>query len=216
MSAGGYHHPLVERAGYHIDRVRAWTRRATLPGLLVRVAVWVTGAAALLLATPPGLQPIGLAVVVCVLALPAAAAPGGVWVAVLELIAIAVTAAASTGDSYPLWRILLVACVLYAHHSAAALGAQLRTDAVIPPAVLRGWATRTGLVLLCAVPLGFAVAVLAGQAPAGPATVYLALGAVAAVAVTIILVRQAHRQRGRSAASVVRGRGNPSGPASPQ
>jgi hypothetical protein len=177
------HSPLVERAIYHLARARAWARRATRLGLAVRGTVWLTGTAALLLAAPPSMRTVALLPVAVLVALPAAAGPGSGWVTLVELIAIVGVAAAP--DS--VWRILSLAAVLYLHHTAAALGAALRTDAVIPRPVLRRWAERAGVVLAVSLPVGLGIAVLAGQAPAGPATGYLALGLAAAVALALLL-----------------------------
>jgi hypothetical protein len=191
-----YRHPLVERIEYHIARAVAWARRATLPGIAVRATVWLAGIVAVVLAAPPAMAPLALAPAAAVLALPAAAKPGSGWVSLVELLAIGAAAAVALDDSYsfPLWRILLLAAVLYTHHTAAALGAQLRTDAVIPAAVLRRWAVRAGLVLGVSLPVGLAVAVFADQAPdggvAGAATAYIAVGTAAAVGLTLLLVRR--------------------------
>jgi hypothetical protein len=178
-----HHSPLVERGIYHLARARAWARRATRLGLAVRAAVWLTGTGALLLAAPPSMRTVALLPVAAVVALPAAAGPGSGWVTMVELIAIVGVAVAP--DS--LWRILLLAGVLYLHHTAAALGAQLRTDAVIPRPVLRRWAERAGVVLAGALPLGLGIAVVSGQAQGGPATGYLALGLAAAVVLALLL-----------------------------
>lgn len=182
------HYPPVERAGYHLARARAWARRATLPGLSVRTVVWLAGSAALLAALPAGQwRGPALPVVVAFAVLPAAA-PGSGWVAVLELVAIgavAVRAATPVADlSLP--AVLVAGALLYGHHIAAALAAQLRTDVVVPVPVLRHWALRAGLVAAGSVLVGMVVAVVAGSAAAGPDTGYLAVGAAAAVAVVAL------------------------------
>jgi hypothetical protein len=188
----GIRSPLVERVFYLLARARAWARRATVSGLAVRAVIWLTGAGALLLAAPPSVRPAALVVLAALVALPAAAAPGSGWVSLVELIAIG--AAVAVFES--LWRVLLLAGVLYAHHSAAALGAQLRTDVVVPWPVLWHWAGRAGLVLAGSLPAGLGIAVLAGQAPAGTATGYVALGVVAAVGLTLLLAAPHHATRG--------------------
>jgi hypothetical protein len=135
--------------------------------------------------------------VVALLAVLPALSPGGSWVTVLQLVAIgtvAVRAAAPPADP-PVPVLLLLGAVLYGHHTAAALGAQLRTDTVVPVAVVRHWAGRAGLVVLASAGLSLGIVAVAGRAPAGPDTGYLAAGAVAAVAlvaaVSWLLLRRA-------------------------
>jgi hypothetical protein len=207
MTAPTLRHPLVERILHHRDRVRAWARRATALGLAVRGIVWLTGVAGLLLAMP--WRPAIMVPIACLLALPAAAAPSGWFVWLVELLAIGAVAAA---DGYP-WRLAPLAGLLYLHHTAAALAAQLRTDAAFPAAVLGRWAGRAGLVLAGSVAVGLAAAALANQAPVWSATGYLGLGVAAAVVVTAVLARRASQSvaapaRNNSSAPV----GTPNGP----
>jgi hypothetical protein len=193
---GGYHHPLVERVGYHLARIRAWARRVTAPGLSVRMVIWLSGSAALVLAPPAALRLAAVALIAAALAVLPAGFPHTSVVALVELLAIGAVAVSVAADQLPLWMVLVIGGLLYLHHTAAALGAQLRTDAVIPPAVLRYWARRTGLVLANSLLLMLGIVVLAGQAPAGWATGYLALGAAAAVAITAHLASSGWRRHG--------------------
>jgi hypothetical protein len=187
MNGRGYRHPFVERIGYHLARLRAWGRRVTPTGLLVRVVVWLAGAAALILATP--LPPAMVAPVAVLVALLPAGFPRSGVVSLVELLAVGVFVI-----DPDLWPALALAGLLYVHHTAAALGAQLRTDTVIPAAVLWHWARRAGLVLAGASLVSLGIAVVARGAPEGRPTAYLALGAVATVAVTGYLARTAlHR-----------------------
>jgi len=115
-------------------------------------------------------------------------APRTGWVALLELAAVAAVAAAVAGEAtVPLPALVALGTLLYLHHTAAALGAQLRTDAVVPAAVSRHWAGRAGLVVAVSAPVTLAIAAFTGSAPDWPATGYLALGVLAALAVTAAL-----------------------------
>jgi hypothetical protein len=189
MNGGGYRHPLVERIGYHLARVRAWARRVTPIGLSVRVVIWLAGAAALILASP--LPPAATAPVAVLVALLPAGFPHTRVVSLVELLAIVAFAA-----DPELWTALVLAGLLYLHHTAAALGAQLRTDTVIPAAVLRHWARRAGLVLAGSAVVSLAIVALASGPPAGWGTAYVALGAAAAAAITGYLAWTALRQAG--------------------
>ena len=180
----GRHYPPVERAVYHLARARAWARRATPTGLSIRAVVWLAGMACLLLAAP-GSGWLGPALpAAAVLALLAAAYPNGGWVAAVQLAAVAAVAIRlATPLADPAWpAVLLLGAVLYTHHTAAALGAQLRTDAVVPVAVLRHWAGRAGALIAGSLLLGLVVVAVAGRAEPGADTGYLALGVVATVA----------------------------------
>jgi hypothetical protein len=208
MTAPTLRHPLVERILHHRDRVRAWARRATALGLAVRGMVWLAGAAGLVLATP--WRPAITVPIACLLALPAAAAPNGWFVWLVDLLAIGAVAAV---DAYPLWRLAPLAALLYLHHTAAALAAQVRTDAAVPAAVLGRWMGRAGIVLAASAAVGLGVAVLADAGPAWSATGYLGLGVAAAVVVTAVLARRASPNaaapaRNSSSAPV----GTPNGP----
>lgn len=179
--------PLGERLLYYLARGRAWWRRATVSGLAVRALVWATGVAALLLAAPPQLVLAGVVPLACVLALWPAAAPQGRMVSVLLTVALGLLVAQLLGEPGPgLPRVALLAAVMYLHHSSAGLAAQLRTDAVVPVAVVRYWALRAGVVLAVS-------AVLAGAGTRLPAlgwsaTAHIALGALAALLVTAALL----------------------------
>ncbi|HEY8472047.1 MAG TPA: hypothetical protein VIL37_05360 [Natronosporangium sp.] len=187
---GGYRHPLVERIGYHAARVRAWARRATIAGLSVRAVVWLAGALALTLAGW-WLGPGAVVPVAAVLALLPAGFPRGRAVSLVAVLVIAAFAADPR-----LWSAIVIGGLLYVHHTGAALAAQVRTDAVIPPAVLRFWAGRAGLVLAVSTLLSLAIAALATEAPAGSATAFLALGGAAAAAITAYLGWLAIREPG--------------------
>lgn len=198
VNSGGWRRlPLVERVGYHLARARAWARRATAAGVAVRAVIWLTGTGALVLALPGSLRGPGLALAVLLALLPAVAPASG-WVGLLELAAIATVALALVGETrqVPVPVLLAVAALLYAHHTTAALGAQLRTDTVVPPAVFRHWAARAGLVLAAATLLGLGIAVLAQRPGTGADTGYLALGVTAAAVAAIAVGALVHRGGG--------------------
>ncbi|MPZ26890.1 MAG: hypothetical protein GEV12_10840 [Micromonosporaceae bacterium] len=200
-SRGWRRYPLVERVGYHLARVRAWGRRATVAGLAVRVVIWLTGLGGLLLALPGSLRGPALPLAVFLALLPAVA-PASAWVALLELAAIGTVALTLVDESRQVLVpvLLAVAALLYAHHTSAALGAQLRTDTVVPLAVFRHWLARAGLVLAGSALLGLGIVVLAGQPRAGADTGYLALGAAATAVAAIAVGALVHRSGGPAGA----------------
>lgn len=178
--------PIVERVHYGAVRARAWSRRATRPGLAVRAAVLVSGLGAAVVALPPPVRVGPLLLVAMLFAALSAAVPGGIWVAVLELGAVTAFVLGLAGGQHPagLPEVTALAALLYLHHSASALGAMLRTDAVVPPAVLRRWAARTGAVLAGSAAAGLLVlAVAASAAPRWSGTAFVGLGVLGALAV---------------------------------
>lgn len=186
----GARHPLVERVLYYAARVRAWAQRATALGLAVRGLVWLLGCGALLLAVPPDhLLGAGLPAAALAALLPAVR-PDGRSPALLAVAVLGLVAWRLVGQppASPLAVVVPAAILLYLCHSAAALAAQLRTDTVIPAAVVRHQATRAVVTLGISAPVGLLVVAL--PAPATwPATALLGLGTAAAVAVTGLLLR---------------------------
>ncbi|QSB13074.1 hypothetical protein JQS43_15625 [Natronosporangium hydrolyticum] len=188
----GLRHPLLERMLHYAAQLRAWAGRTTRAGLAMRSLVGLTGALTVLFAAPP--SRLGAALPLAAgLALVAAARPGGRWPLLLSLVSVGLVALQlSDGVGNPLLLVAPVAVLLYLHHSAAAVAAQLRPETVIPRAVFRQYAVRAGAVLAVATPVGLAVVAL--PAPATwSATAFLALGMVAAVGVTALLLRLVDR-----------------------
>jgi hypothetical protein len=187
-------HPLLERLGYHAEQVRAWGSRSQRVSLVMRGIVWVTGAAALVTAAPDAVLPLAALVVAAALAGAAAAWPGTGWVSGLELGAVgllAMSVGQQGGIGLP--AVGALAILLYLHHSAAALAAHLRTDTLVPVAVLWHWARRAGAVLGGSAVVWVGVALVPQAAPAWPPTVPMVLGALAVLAVTAVLLYQVRR-----------------------
>lgn len=179
-----HNQPLVERIVYYYQRVRAWSRRATVGGVTVRVVVWLTGAVGFLVAFP---TPAG-AVIGGVLALVAAGWPGSRWVTLLLLCTVGVVAVrlVTSAPDPSTGALVGLAGLLYLHHTAAALATQVRTDAVVPARVLGWWSGRAGLVL--AASAGAALLLAGLSTPTWSATAYLLAGAVAAVGLVVLLL----------------------------
>lgn len=188
-------YPPVERVAYHLARARAWGRRATGWGLGLRAVIWLAGFAAVLVVLAPTAWLGRGAVVAAVLALLPMASPGSGRVAWLEVATVAlvglVAATTATGLSLP--ALVLVGSLLYLHHTTAALAAQLRTDTVVAPVLLRRWAIRAGGVIAGSAVLSAGLAALPGRAPAWPAGGYLVLGVGAALVLAAAVVWQLRR-----------------------
>ncbi|HEY8452943.1 MAG: hypothetical protein FWJ70_06025 [Micromonosporaceae bacterium] len=181
--------PLVERFAYYATRLWAWARRVRPAPLALRVVVWVSGVGALVPVLPSQLQPATGAMAVVALAALAAGFPGSWWVGSLETLAVVLLALAVwLGEPLGLPVVAGCAALLYVHHTAAALAATLRTDALVPAAVLRRYVVRTAGVLAASAVLAGAVATVPEQQPGWSPSLFMAVAAAAAVAATAALV----------------------------
>jgi hypothetical protein len=177
--------------------MRTIVRRSTAGPLLVRLSIFVMGAAAMILAYPPEVV-LGSKVFVLIgAALVAALAPRRFPVTALILAAVAGWLVNTAEYGLSLWRLLLLMGLLYMIHSAAALAAVLAYDAVIAPGALARWYIRSGLVV--AVSGGAALVILALPAYiAGTRNVlFMLVGTAVAMAVVLIIVHQLRRSANR-------------------
>lgn len=166
-------------------------RRTSPVPVLVRVGVYLTAVAAMLLAAPTQLRSMQTVVVgMVVLAALAALLPGGAWVTVVVLAAVGGWLVATIGYGEPVTavRVLALAGVLYLLHSLATLAAALPYDAEVGPDVWGRWLVR--MVLVVVVSSLLSVAVLAGIAEIAGTGAYLAatlagLALTAALAATL-------------------------------
>ncbi len=183
--------PLVERLIYYYQRTRAWARRATVAGLAVRIVLWWTGVGVVLVAFP---HPVAV-LIGAVPALVAAGRPGSHWGTLLLAVAIGATAVrlASGLPDPSVMSLVLLAGVIYLHHSISALAAQLRTDTVIPPRVLWWWAGRIGVVWLVSAVVAFLASGL--STPRWSATGWVLAGTGAAVGTVVLLIAARHQWR---------------------
>ena len=133
-------------------RIRRWRwrlRRAALPPTFVRLTIAGAAGVAMLLAYPP--QP-GL----LVLPVLAALFPQSIMVTA-DIIVTVLLWLASTSvqpDRLTLWRLCLLAIMLYVVHVAAAMCAVLPYDAAMAPGTLRPWLVRLGVVIVLTGALG--------------------------------------------------------------
>jgi hypothetical protein len=181
-----------------IRRFVASVRRTSAVPVLVRVAVFLAGWAALLVAVPAPTR--SLAAAVAGLAAPALLAafrPGGVWVTLVAVAAAGgwVAATVVAGEPVTAGRVLLLAALLYSLHSLATLATTLPHDAAVGPHVWARWLLRTGLVVLASSALS--VALLAGLARLPGSGVHLAatlggLGAAACLAALLSALARRH------------------------
>lgn len=175
-----------------------------LEPLLVRTGVGVAGLSALLVAVPEPLRtsPYGLIVLVAFAALPALV-PDGRWPTVLVLAAVGVWLAATTWSAEPvtIWRVLMLAALLYLMHVLAALAAALPSDAVVAPDVVVRWLARALAVVVVSSLLSTAVLASAARITTGgyQAATVIGLAVAAGLAASLSLAaRRAAPDRAQS------------------
>ncbi len=169
-------------------RIRTFFERAAPGPLLVRGAVAVTAAGALVTAYPDeiitGLGGLALALAAAIPML----APRGRWVTLVALAAVAgwLLSTMGYGEPVTVWRVFSMAGLLYLMHSMAALAAMLPYDAVVAPEVLARWIGRALLVVAASAVLSLVVLVIADAARGGSVVASLA-GLAVAVAIAALL-----------------------------
>jgi len=135
-------------------------RRLTPEPVLVRAALYLAGVTGLLVAAPAALlSGRGALVLVGLLAAIPVLAPGGRWVTVVALVAVAgwLVATSRYGEPVTAGRVLALGAALYLLHSLAALAAALPHDAVVAPGAVVRWLARVLAVVLGSALLSAAV-----------------------------------------------------------
>ncbi|MGH8876300.1 MAG: hypothetical protein ACRD0P_02995 [Stackebrandtia sp.] len=181
--------PLVERLALWWARISAWRRRITPAGVSVRVLMFVSGAAALLLAAPEPLRfRLGIPVAV-VLPLAAVARPGGAWVWAVLVTALTGWVLGTLAVARPSLTLAFgIGAAMYVHHAAAAVADAWRGDTAVKPVVWRGWAVRLGLVLSVSLVAVVATVVLAAQPLPLPPETLLVAGVIGALGIPAAFV----------------------------
>jgi hypothetical protein len=194
----------VTRAAESVGLAWQTVGRLTPAALGVRVAVFGSGATALVLASPGSVGDIrasgssGLvAGALGLVALAAAVRPGGraPEAAMAVVVGCWLLRTWGSGHEAALWRVFAIAGLLYLLHTTAALAAVVPLDTVVQPGALRRGLVRVaGVLALSAALTTVVVAALmvrAGDREAGAA--YVGVGAV--IAVVVLLAAASHRAR---------------------
>jgi hypothetical protein len=179
--------PLTDR----VNRGVVLARRATLPPLLVRAAIYFCGLLALVVAFPAGLVASQVIVAFVVAAAIPAFAPRSRAATLLALLVVGGWVLDTTYYAEPvaLWRVLTLATTLYLGHTLTALAAVLPPDATVDLTVITRWMTWAfGVVLASAV---LTIVMLSLTADLAGSTFVLATlaGLAAAVGATALLSR---------------------------
>jgi hypothetical protein len=167
-----------------VARARTVAARATTAPLLVRCAVFLAGAFAVLVAFPEQLLAGALLPVSLLVPLWPAVAPRGrgATVAVLVVLVGWVLGTTVFGRPVDLWRVLLLASLLYLVHTLAALAAALPYDALVAAEVPVRWVLRAGAVLLGSAVVTVAVLWVVSEVAGGVHLAVTVVGLAVAVA----------------------------------
>ncbi|WP_306206051.1 hypothetical protein [Actinoplanes sp. RD1] len=186
---------MAGRLSSRAARVRRTVSRATILPLLVRAGVAVALFGALTVAWPVSIVTSRYAGAFVLAALWPAVAPRGRSVTVVAVAVVGGWIADTTwyDSRVALWRVLAIATLLYLGHTLAALAAVLPADAIVNPAVLTGWLTRAGLVVLGSAVLTVVVLSLTAGLAGGAFLVATLVGLAAAVAATVLIARLLRR-----------------------
>ena len=181
---------MIDTLTGQIRALRTSAGRISLTPVLIRLGIFLSALAGLLLAYPAEVvAQQALLALLAVAALPALA-PRRFWPTFAALVTVGGWLLATEGYDRPvaLWRLMAVAVLLYLTHTLCALVAVLPYDAVVDPDLIVRWLTRTGAVLLATSVLGVLLLELGriGAGSAGWQSVTIA-GLVVALAVTALL-----------------------------
>lgn len=182
-----------------LHNLAAVLRRVALGPGLVRLTAVVLAAAAMIVAAVGTLlaSPWAYPVIV-VLAVAPAVRPATSWVTVVEVLVVAEWLLTSMLYHQPrgLAVVLLLAALLYAHHTTCALAAALPLAARLAPGVLVSWLGRTGAVIAATVVLAVLTKLALPATGTGRSlSVVPLLGLAAAVLAGVVIVWQLHRRR---------------------
>ncbi|SCL18988.1 hypothetical protein GA0074694_2532 [Micromonospora inyonensis] len=154
----------VEQVVARVRAARQAARRATLLPFLVRVGVFLTVLVGFTVAFPVDVWFGDALPALLVTALLPALGPRRFWPTFAALVTVAgwLHGTFDQGEPIALWRLLLLTALLYLGHNLCALAALLPYDAVVDPALVARWLTRTAGVVLVAGVAGVLLLTVAG------------------------------------------------------
>ncbi|MFI6231857.1 hypothetical protein ACIBCR_31635 [Micromonospora echinospora] len=155
---------VVRRVAERVSGAREAARRATLLPFLVRVGVFLTVLVGFTVAFPVDIWFGDALPALLVTALLPALGPHRFWPTFAALVTVAgwLHGTFDQGERIALWRLLLLAVLLYLGHNLCALAALLPYDAVVDPALVVRWLARSAGVLLAAGVVGVLLLTVAG------------------------------------------------------
>ena len=187
---------MANRYAQQWDQTRAVVARATAIPFLVRCGVGLCGILAMVVAWPPSLVTSQYVTPALMLvALYPAFAPRGRGATFLAMVVVAgwLVDTAGYGARVALWRVLIMATLLYIGHSLTALAAVLPYDAAVNFDVVGGWLLRAAAVALISAVLTVVALGLSADLAGGAFLLATLVGLAGAVGATVIIARLLQR-----------------------
>jgi hypothetical protein len=186
---------MLEGITRRMERARTTVARATLLPLLVRIGVGAALLGAMTVAWPVSLVASRYLVALAAVAVYPAFAPRGrgVSAAILVVVAGWIIDTSWYDARVALWRVLMIATLLYAGHTLAALAAVLPSDAVVGLEVVAAWLGRALIVVLVSAVLTVIALGLTAELAGGAFLMATLVGLAAAVGATLLLARLLRR-----------------------
>jgi len=186
---------MLEGITRRIERTRTVVLRAMLLPLLIRCGIGLSLVVALAVAWPAALVASRYLLPLAAVAFYPAFAPRGRGVtgAILLVVAGWIIDTTWYDARIALWRVLVIATLLYVGHSLAALAAVLPYDAIVNPEVVGSWLSRVLLVVLISAVLTVIALGLTAELAGEAFLIATLVGLAAAVGATLLLARLLRR-----------------------
>jgi hypothetical protein len=174
---------------------RSVVSRATAIPFMVRFGIALCGLVAMTVAWPQALVASEWYVALVLVAVYPAVAPRGRGATFAALVVVAGWIADTAGfeSQIALWRVLILATLLYLGHSLTALAAVLPYDAVVTLDMVGGWLARAGAVVLVSAVLTVVSLGLSADLAGGAFVLATIAGIACAVGATVLIARLLQR-----------------------
>ena len=184
---------MASEVSQRTAQVRAWLHRMQTTAVLIRGAVYATGAAALLTAGLGSMDAARLIVIALLLPVLPLWHPHRGWPTVVIITSVVLWATGSTSGEY--LGAFVTGALLYLHHTAAAQAVAVRTDTYVHADVLFGWLRRSGLVLLASAVVALPLTLIPGLFGRTDTLAVSMAGVAAVLGVLMVVAWQVHRRR---------------------
>jgi hypothetical protein len=186
---------VLDAIASRVERARRAIGRATMVPFLVRCGIALSLVLAMTVAWPPQIAASRYMLILFVVALYPAVAPRGRGTTPAILVVVAGWLIDTTwfDARVALWRVLILATLLYIGHTLAALAAVLPYDALVNLDVLTGWLARALTVVLISAVLTVVALGLASALAGSAFLVATLVGLAGAVGATMLLARLLRR-----------------------
>ena len=186
---------MLDGLTQRIERGRRALGRATLVPFLVRCGIALSMTLAMSVAWPTEITASRYMMILFVVAIYPALAPRGrgATIAVLVVVGGWILDTTWFSERVALWRVLILATMLYVGHTLTALAAVLPTDALVNLDVVTNWLARAAAVVLISAVLTVIALGLTSALAGGAFLIATLVGLAGAVCATMLLSRLLRR-----------------------